>query len=113
VLNTKQKECIKLMIEDKLNQKQIAEKLKVCPNTISNWKKDAEFMDEYTSAFKDSIREVAVKAFRTEIKLLNAKSEMVRLMAAKDILDRAGFKATDKLDINSNVGVTIIDDLGE
>lgn len=106
-------ECIKYMLEGKMNQKQMAEKLDVCPNTITNWKKDAEFMDEYFAAFKEIIREVAVEAFKTERKLLKARSEMVRLMAAKDILDRAGFKATEKLDINSNVGVTIIDDIGE
>ena len=34
-----------------------------------------------------------------------------RLNAAKDFLDRAGFKPTDRVDIEGNVGVTIIDDI--
>lgn len=34
-----------------------------------------------------------------------------RLNAAKDFLDRAGFKPTDKINIEGNLGVTIIDDI--
>ncbi len=113
MLNSKQLKCIEMMASGEKTQKEMAKALNVSEATICNWKKDAEFMDEYNTALKDSIREVAAKAFKTQIKLLTAKSEMVRYMAAKDILDRAGFKATEKLDINSNVGVTIIDDLGE
>ena len=52
---------------------------------------------------KQSIRSIASEALRTQKKLLNAKSEMVRYMAAKDILDRAGFKATDKLEVEENI----------
>lgn len=101
------------MASGEMTQKEMSKELNVSEATICNWKKNAEFMDEYNSALKDSIREVAAKAFKTQVKLLSAQSEMVRYMAAKDILDRAGFKATEKLDINSNVGVTIIDDIGE
>lgn len=113
MLNSKQLKCIELMVSGENTQKEISKALKVSEVTICNWKKNAEFMDEYNSALKDSIREVAAKAFKTQVKLLSAQSEMVRYMAAKDILDRAGFKPTDKVDINGNVGVTIIDDLGE
>lgn len=113
MLNSKQLKCIGMMALGEMTQKEMSKELNVSEATICNWKKNAEFMDEYNSALKDSIREVAAKAFKTQVKLLSAQSEMVRYMAAKDILDRAGFKATEKLDINSNVGVTIIDDLGE
>ena len=113
MLNSKQLKCIELMVSGENTQKEISKALKVSEVTICNRKKNAEFMDEYNSALKDSIREVAAKAFKTQVKLLTAQSEMVRYMAAKDILDRAGFKPTDKVDINGNVGVTIIDDLGD
>jgi phage terminase small subunit len=41
---------------------------------------------------------------------LSAKSEYVQLEASKDILDRSGFKAPDKVSIQHEVAITI--DLG-
>lgn len=99
MLNTKQKKCIELLVAGDKTQKQIAEILHVSENTISNWKKHEEFISEYTSSLKSSMKDVAAKAFNTEISLLKARSEMVRLMAAKDILDRAGFKPDDKVNL--------------
>lgn len=113
MLNSRQLKCIELMALGEMTQKEMSKALNVSEATICNWKKNDEFMDEYNSVLKDSIREVAAKAFRTQVKLLSANSEMVRYMAAKDILDRAGFKQTEQIDIHSNIGVTIIDDLGE
>ncbi|KRM40678.1 hypothetical protein FD47_GL002698 [Lentilactobacillus parafarraginis DSM 18390 = JCM 14109] len=46
------------------------------------------------------------------LKLLNARSELVRYNAAKDLLDRAGFIPTQKHDINANVNpIQILDDV--
>ena len=112
MLNPKQKKCIELMVEGVSTQKQIAEKLNVSENTISNWKKNDEFMSEYNTTLKSSINAVAAKAFSTQTKLLNARSEMVRYMVSKDILDRAGFKASEKVDLNVEP-VVIVNDLKE
>lgn len=100
------------MVEGVSTQKQIAEKLNVSENTISNWKKNDEFMSEYNTTLKSSINAVAAKAFSTQTKLLNARSEMVRYMVSKDILDRAGFKASEKVDLNVEP-VVIVNDLKE
>ncbi len=99
MLNSKQRKCIELLAIGRNNQKEIAEELSVTEATICNWKKNDEFMAAYTETLKDNMKSVAAKAFHTEIKLLNARSEMVRLMAAKDILDRAGFKPKDQQEI--------------
>lgn len=93
-------------------QKEIATILHVTEATICNWKKNKEFMDEYTSSLKDSMKDVAAKAFNTEVTLLKARSEMVRLMAAKDILDRAGFKPDSNVSIDLEP-VVIVNDLKE
>ena len=58
------------------------------------------------------MKDVAAKAFNTEAALLKAKSEMVRLMAAKDILDRAGFKPDENINISTDP-VVIVNDLKE
>ena len=100
------------MVEGKMTQKQMAENLNVSENTISNWKKNNEFMLEYNTTLKSNINEVAAKAFETQRNLLKARSEMVRYMVAKDILDRAGFKPSEKVDVTVEP-ITIIEDLKE
>ena len=113
VLNPKQKKCIELLVAGNRRQKEIAEILHVSENTISNWKKNEEFISEYTSSLKSSMKDVAAKAFNTEISLLKARSEMVRLMAAKDILDRAGFKPDDNVNLIGSGTVVIVDDCNQ
>lgn len=103
MLSPEQVECLDLMINSKLTQKQIAKQIKMTEQTICNWKKDAEFMAAYNKLLRSSLQSVAAKAARTLTSLLDAESEQVRLNAAKDILDRAGFKPEDKLAINGNV----------
>ncbi len=110
MLNSKQKKCVELMTAGDRTQKEIAEILHVTEATICNWKKNEEFTAEYTSSLKNSMKDVAARAFNTEIALLKARSEMVRLMAAKDILDRAGFKPDDNVNLNGSGMVVIVDD---
>lgn len=100
------------MVAGDRTQKEIAEILHVSEATICNWKKNQEFINEYTSSLKNSMKDVAAKAFQTEVSLLRAKSEMVRLMAAKDILDRAGFKPDDNIHLSSEP-IVIVNDLTE
>ena len=112
MLNPKQRKCIEFMLEGNMTQKQMAELLNVTENTISNWKKNDEFMSEYNTTLKSNINAVAAKAFTTQMKLLNARSEMVKYMVSKDILDRAGFKPSEKIDLSLEP-VTILNDLTE
>ena len=112
MLNSKQKKCIEMLVFGNQTQRQIASSLHVTEATICNRKKNDEFMAEYTLALKNSMKEVAAKAFHTEMALLKARSESVRLMAAKDILDRAGFKPDDNINLNGEA-VVLVDDLRE
>lgn len=91
------------MVQGDKKQKDIADTLSVTEATICNWKKNDEFVAEYTASLKSSMKDVAAKAFQTEIALLRARSEMVRLMAAKDILDRAGFKPECNVNLSGTV----------
>ena len=114
MLSKKQKKCIEMMLCGDFTQKEIAAEIKVSEQTICSWKKNIpEFMEEYELALREGLKEAAAKAFRTQVNLLNSKNPMTRHMAAKDILDRAGFKAEDKLNINGSAPVRIVDDLDE
>ena len=84
----------------------------VSENTIVNWKKNNEFMSEYNTALKSNINSVAAEAFTTQRKLLKSRSDMVKYMVAKDILDRAGFKASEKIDLSVEP-VVIVNDIKE
>lgn len=112
MLNSKQRKCIELLVFGALSQKEIAGQLHVTEATICNWKKNTEFRAEYTLALKDSMKDVAAKALKTEISLLKARSESVRLMAAKDILDRSGFKPDDNINLGGE-RVVLVNDLQE
>ena len=52
------------------------------------------------------------KALNTMLKLLAARSEMVRFNAAKDILDRGGYAPVDKKEITSIEPPVFEDDIG-
>ena len=111
MLSAKQKKCIELMALGTLSQKEIAKEIKITEQTLCNWKKDEEFMSELETRVRTSIRSLAAKALNTQTNLLSAKSEMVRYMVSKDILDRAGYAPDENVNISGNELVTIINDI--
>ena len=113
MLNSKQKKCIEMMALGDRTQKEIAEQLKVTEATICNWKKNEDFQTEYTEFMRQNLKGAVAKAFNTELQLLNARSEMVRLLAAKDVLDRAGFRPDDNINANIDTDLHITIDYGD
>ena len=103
MLNGKQKKCIELLVSGDMSQNEIAKTIGVIPGTISDWKKKDEFKEEYNRANKIVINSIVPKAVQTISSLLNADSEQVRLAAAKDVLDRAGYKAQSDVKIDANI----------
>ena len=101
MLNPRQRKCVELLASGEHTQREIAKQLHVSENTVCNWKKNEEFKAEYESTLRRNMRDAAAKAFQTVTNLLKARSEMVRLLAAKDILDRARFKPEDNGSIAS------------
>lgn len=112
MLKPKQLKCLKLMVQGELTDKEIAEAINITPKTICDWKKNCkEFQDEYNLLMRSSLQYAAPKAFRKQMTLLKSKNDMVAHLAAKDIMDRAGFNPTDKIELDGNIGVTIVDDV--
>lgn len=103
MLKPKQRKCIELLVCGQYTQAQIARELKITPQTICNWKKEAEFSQELNECTKRCIQTLAPKAVKTLESLLNSESDNVRFSAAKDILDRTGFKPSDNVNINGNI----------
>lgn len=114
MLKPKQKKCLELMIQGTMTDKQIAEAINVTQKTICDWKKNCkEFQDEYNSLMRSSLQYAAPKAFRKQIALLDSKNDMVAHLAAKDIMDRAGFNPTDKIELEADMELNISIDYGD
>lgn len=97
---SKMEKCIGMMISGNFTQKEIAKELKITEQTIVNWKKRDDFIDLRDTMQKEYLSALTAPALRTLGNLLNAKSELVRLQASTDILDRTGYKPTDKQEIS-------------
>ena len=109
MLKPKQVECLKLMMQNpQIKGKDLAIALKVSEKTISQWKnQNTEFQDEYNALVRSKIQYAASKALGKQINLLDSRNDMVAHLAAKDLMDRAGFKPVDKIDVGGAIPVVI------
>lgn len=104
MLNEKQQKCIFLMVSDNKTQKQIAKEIKVSENTICDWKKDQEFKNEIQKRMNDRFGSLAIQAQKELAKLLKTKNEKVKIQAIKDVLDRAGYKPKERVEVSKPTG---------
>lgn len=114
MLKPKQVKCLELMVRGDLTDKEIAESINITPKTICDWKKNNQaFQDEYNKLMRSSLQFAAPKAFRKQMELLKSKNDMVAHLAAKDIMDRAGFNPTDKIEQQVDMELNITVDYGD
>lgn len=114
MLKPKQVKCLELMVRGDMTDKEIAESINITQKTICEWKKKSkEFQDEYNSLMRSSLQYAAPKAFRKQVALLNSNNDMVAHLAAKDIMDRAGFNPTDKIEQQIDMDLNITVDYGD
>jgi len=65
-----------------------------------------EFIEELTTTTQDRIAASALEAFETMLQLLrNGENDRVKFTAAKDLLDRAGFKPSEQT-VQTKITVT-------
>lgn len=115
MLKPKQVECLKLMMRNpKISGKDLSIALNVTEKTISQWKnKNAEFQDEYNSLVRSKIQYAATQALGKQIELLQSRNDMVAHLAAKDIMDRAGFNPIEKIEQEIDMDLNITVDYGD
>lgn len=103
MLRPKQEKCIRMLILGTMTQAEIARELKVTEQTVCNWKKNEEFAAELEKASRSAIRALVPRAIQKAAALLDAESEQVQLAAAKDILDRAGYKSSEIIQLDGTL----------
>lgn len=110
-LSEKQQEYIKIKNETKQTDKVIAKKIGVDITTISRWKKKEDYRLGLKGYQVEHLSNTVPKAIQTMINLLDAKSELVKYQAAKDILDRTGYNPVEKSEIAHTGEVIFNDDI--
>lgn len=114
MLKPKQIKCLELMIQGNMTDKEIAEAINITQKTICEWKKNnKEFQDQYSALMRNSLQYAAPKAFRKQMSLLGSKNDMVAHLAAKDIMDRAGFQPVEKIEQDVDMELNITVDYGD
>ena len=128
-LPKKQQKTIMLLFSGEMNQGEVADNVGISRTTISAWKQKEVFRQAQDEYNRFMLRDLTSEAIMTMRELLDARSEMVRFSAAKDILDRsmndaqirkteaeadiAESKAKEARSGESNEGQTlIVDDVG-
>lgn len=88
-LPKKQQKTIMLLFSGEMNQGEVADNVGISRTTISAWKQKEVFRQAQDEYNRFMLRDLTSEAIMTMRELLDARSEMVRFSAAKDILDRS------------------------
>lgn len=107
----KYEKAVELLIERRLTYSEIAQEVGISRNTLQKIREDENTANLIKDSTDSEIKISVANAGKTLINLLDARSEFVRLEAAKHILALGGIKVADKADLNSMEGVKIIDDI--
>ncbi|MCK6118935.1 DNA-binding protein [Staphylococcus epidermidis] len=110
-LTKKQQEYIRLKNETDLAEGEIAVEIDVNRSTISRWKHNDKFREGFKGYQAEHLSKQVPKALQTMINLLDAKSELVRYQASKDILDRTGYTPVERQKIETTATVQFNDDI--
>ncbi|ELK6843483.1 TPA: DNA-binding protein [Staphylococcus aureus] len=110
-LTKKQQAYIQIKTDTGAKDMDIAEQIDVNRATISRWKTNDKFREGFKGYQAEHLQKQVPKALQTMINLLDAKSELVRFQASKDILDRTGYNPVDKQEITMQSAVTFNDDI--
>lgn len=108
----KKEKFVILEMTTDMNYTELAKELGVTERTLYNWRKEPEFQMMKEKMVRDAFSDIASKAFKSVVQLSQtANSELVRYQASADLLDRAGYKPTDKQEIEHSGAVQFVDDI--
>ena len=97
-LNQNMLKCIELMITTNMQKQEIAEELGVRRETISAWVKREDFQAAIKEEMHREFGQMAFKARRKLNELVDDKNPQVALGAVKEVLNKAGYMETQKVE---------------
>lgn len=118
-ITKKHKTAIKLLLDGRFSQEEIAQNVKVSRKTLYNWIKNPDFEQEYNEQLNEIERRtkrrisrmVDTALERQERILTKSRNDNAAAMVAKDVLDRAGYAPDSNINVNAEGAVQIIDDI--
>lgn len=111
-LNKKMLEAIQLMVYTDMKKGEIADKVGVAPNAISRWVAREDFQQALQDEMHRGFKDLALKARKKLDKLIDSNNDGVALGACKEVLSKAGYDATQKIEqkVDNVIKVSITDD---
>lgn len=107
----KQYQAIKMMVYENATKVEIADKLKVTTRQIYNWTQKKEFQQALKEEIDRSLGNLVPKAINRLSLLIDSKQESIALGAIKEVLNKAGYKETEKIEHQiTKIDLTIEDD---
>lgn len=97
-LNPRQLKAVEMLVLEQKQKQEVAKELGVSNGTISQWVKKPEFEEAMKETMHRAFQPMAYKARDRMNQLIDSGNDQVALAACRDVLDRAGYGATQKID---------------
>ncbi len=111
-LNSKMLEAIQLMVYTDMQKQEIAKKLNVAGNTISRWMDRDDFQEELRREMHRGFNALALKARKKLGELMDSKNDGVALGACKEVLNKAGYMETQKIEQKVDTNIITVSVVG-
>ena len=110
-LRAKMLKCINLMVYTDMQKQEIAEELNVSGTTISRWQDREDFQEELRNEMHRGFNSLAIKARKKLDQLIDSKNDGVALGACKEVLNKAGYMETQKVEqkIDTVIRVDVVE----
>lgn len=106
-LNNRQLKAVEMLVYTDKQKQEIAEELKITAATLSTWLNKEEFQEAVHKEMLRSFSHLATKAKRKMEQLLDSNQDSVAFAAAKEILNKAGFAETQKVETEFKNSITL------
>lgn len=111
MLSAKQMKAVELFVSLDLTKTEVAKQLNVSCQTVTNWWHNEEFTEAIHKANIKRFERVANKAAKKMEDLIDSKNEGIAFAAAREVLNKAGYKEVEKVEnTNKEIIVSINED---
>lgn len=97
-LNNRQLKAVEMLVYTTMQKQEIAKELNVSNATISQWVKKPEFDEAIRNEMHKAFAQDALKARRKMSELINSNNEGIALAASRELLNKAGYQETQKVE---------------
>lgn len=111
-LTSKQIRAIELLVYTDMLKQEIAEEVGVSTTTFSIWMRKEHFQEAIKEEMHRGFKEMATKARRKLGQLMDSEVDSVALGACKEVLNKAGYLETQKVEntiTNKEINIEITD----